>query len=40
MKKPDVLVMLTLVVVLGAAITGMTSTEKPASVLASEYSIR
>lgn len=41
MKKPDLLVFLTIVVALGAAITGMTAEErKPGSVVASEYSIR
>jgi hypothetical protein len=41
MKKPDLLVILTLIVALGAAITGMTAEQKrPASVIASESSIR
>lgn len=41
MKKPDVLVLLAMVVALGATITGMTAEEKrSASVIASESSIR
>ncbi|MFK4752443.1 MULTISPECIES: hypothetical protein [Oceanospirillaceae] len=42
MKKPDLLVFIGLVVILGAAITGMTINEnqRPSAVLASEHTIR
>ncbi len=40
MKKPDLLVILTLVVALGATITSMSAEQRPASVIASESSIR
>jgi hypothetical protein len=41
MKKPDLLVFLTIIVALGAAVTGMTAEHKrPAHVIAAESSIR
>ncbi|WP_281423876.1 hypothetical protein [Oceanobacter mangrovi] len=42
MKKPDLLVFVSLIVILGAAITGMTVNEnpRPSTSLASENTIR
>lgn len=41
MKKPDLLVFLTIVVALGAAVTSMSAEQKrPAHVIAAESSIR
>lgn len=41
MKKPDILILLSVIVLLGAAVTGITSeVKRPASLMTMENSIR
>ncbi len=41
MKKPDILILLSVIVLLGAAVTGMTGeVKRPASLMTMENSIR